>query len=131
MRTVNRWFAEVATVAGRACGSYWAFIVSCAIVIVWLVTGPIFSYSDTWQLVINTGTTVVTFLLLFLVQNTQSRNDAALHLKLDEILRAIPEARTSLAVENLENAPDDVIAAEKAQFEELAREEQAPQQSDR
>lgn len=73
-----------------------AFIVSCGIVILWAVTGPFFDYSDTWQLIINTGTTVLTFLMVFLIQNTQNRDAHAIHLKLDEIIRSIDVARNEL-----------------------------------
>ena len=73
-----------------------AFIVSCGIVVLWAVTGPYFNYSDTWQLIINTGTTVLTFLMVFLIQNTQNRDAHAIHLKLDEIIRSIDLARNEL-----------------------------------
>lgn len=118
------WFARAATAAGRAAGSPWAFIVAVAIVLCWLLSGPLFSYSDTWQLVINTSTTIVTFLMVFLIQNAQNRNDAAVHLKMDEMLRALPEARTSLAVEHLEEASEEAIRAEQERFHRLAEREQ-------
>jgi low affinity Fe/Cu permease len=118
---VNERFAWFSTVAGTLAGHSLAFIVSLLIVLVWLVTGPLFDFSDTWQLVINTGTTVVTYLLLFLVQNTQNRNAAAMHVKLDELLRADPVARTDLALANLENASDDVLNQAKAELERRAR----------
>jgi len=82
--------------AGKAAdwtGSSWAFAVGVGVVLFWIVSGPIFHFSDTWQLVINTGTTIVTFLMVFLIQNTQNRDTKALHLKMDELLRAIPNAR--------------------------------------
>lgn len=90
---MNAWFGRVANKVAQATGSSWAFIVATLVVIGWIVSGPLFGFSDTWQLVINTGTTIVTFLMVFLIQNTQNRDTRALHLKLDELLRALPEAR--------------------------------------
>jgi low affinity Fe/Cu permease len=81
----------------QAVGSVWAFFIAVLIIVVWLVTGPVFHYSDTWQLLINTGTTIVTFLMVFLIQATQNRDSRELHLKLDELLRAISKARTGMA----------------------------------
>jgi len=78
-------------------GSPWAFILAALVVLAWLVTGPMFDYSDSWQLVINTGTTIVTFLMVFLIQATQNRDSREIHLKLDELLRAISKARTGIA----------------------------------
>jgi low affinity Fe/Cu permease len=89
-------FRKFAHDAACAMGSSWAFFLACAVVAVWAVSGPIFSYSDSWQLVINTGTTIVTFLMVFLIQATQNRDSKAIHLKLDELLRAIGKARTGL-----------------------------------
>ena len=89
-----------------------------AAVIVWAVTGPIFNFSDTWQLVINTGTTIVTFLMVFLIQNTQNRDMSALHLKLDELIRVNVEARNKLL--NLEDLTEDELARVKAHFTHLA-----------
>ena len=80
-----------------AVGSVWSFFVAVLIIVVWLVTGPIFDYSDTWQLLINTGTTIVTFLMVFLIQATQNRDSREIHLKLDELLRAVSKARTGMA----------------------------------
>jgi low affinity Fe/Cu permease len=90
---MNAWFGKVASKVAAAAGSSWAFIIAALVVIAWIVSGPLFGFSDTWQLVINTGTTIVTFLMVFLIQNTQNRDTRALHLKLDELLRALPEAR--------------------------------------
>src|SRR5262249_34683512 len=87
-----------------AAGSPWAFLVVAASIGVWALTGPLFHYSDTWQLVINTATTIVTFLMVFLIQNTQNRDTKALHLKLDELLRGVAGARTSLV--DLEDLSD-------------------------
>lgn len=86
-------------------GSPAAFFVAVSVIVVWGITGPLFGYSDTWQLYINTGTTIVTFLMVFLIQNTQNRDGKAIHLKLDELLRGVKGARTSLV--HLEQHPRD------------------------
>jgi low affinity Fe/Cu permease len=100
-------------------GSSWAFILAALIIIAWAVTGPIFHYSDTWQLVINTGTTIITFLMVFLIQNTQNRDAKAIHLKLDELLRGVKGARTGLV--NLEQLSDDDLERLQKEFERLHR----------
>ncbi len=87
---------------------------------IWAVTGPIFNYSDTWQLVINTGTTIVTFLMVFLIQNTQNRDSIALQVKLDELIKAMDKADNSLM--DLEELEEDEIAAHKVGYERLAKE---------
>ena len=89
------------------------------VIVVWAVTGPLFKFSDTWQLVINTGTTIVTFLMVFLIQNTQNRDTAALQLKLDEIVRAIRTAHNSVL--DLEELTDDELEQMRRRYEELAR----------
>ena len=94
---------------------------ACATIVVWAVTGPIFGYSDTWQLVINTGTTIVTFLMVFLVQNTQNRDARALHLKMDELLRSVKDARNMLI--NLESCSDEELERIERQFQALKRRE--------
>lgn len=100
-------FAKIAAASARACGHPYAFALACLSVVVWAVLGPVFNYSDTWQLVINTGTTVITFLVVFLVQNSQNRDIAALHLKLDELVLAIEGARNEVA--GAENLTDEDI----------------------
>jgi low affinity Fe/Cu permease len=110
-------FRRFATATSEAVGTPWVFLAALAIVIIWGITGPLFGFSDTWQLVINTGTTIVTFLMVFLVQNTQNRDARAIHLKLDELLRAVEGARTGLV--NLENLNDDDLARLQKQFEHL------------
>jgi low affinity Fe/Cu permease len=100
-----------------AVGSAWAFLVAVGVVLAWGLTGPIFGYSDTWQLVINTGTTVVTFLVVFIIQNTQNRDAKAIHLKLDELIRAVQGARTELV--ELEELSDEDLAALQEEFHEL------------
>ena len=100
-------FSDIARTASHALGSTWAFIAACATVLVWLVTGPLFGFSDAWQLVINTGTTIVTFLMVFLIQNTQNRDSRALHLKLDELIRSVNSARNGLI--DLEYSTDEEL----------------------
>ena len=87
-------FARVATWVSELAGAPWTFLLAVATIALWGVSGPIFGYSDSWQLVINTGTTIVTFLMVFLIQNTQNRDAKAIHLKLDELIRAAAHART-------------------------------------
>jgi low affinity Fe/Cu permease len=89
-------FGDAARYASCLLGTPIALALACAVVLAWLVTGPLFGYSDTWQLVVNTGTTIITFLMVFLVQNTQNRDARALHLKLDELLRSLKTARNRL-----------------------------------
>ncbi len=103
-----------------------AFIVSVGIVILWAVTGPFFDYSDTWQLIINTGTTVLTFLMVFLIQNTQNRDAHAIHLKLDEIIRAIDPARNQLIdIEEMEDKELDILQSEFRTLHNSAKGEQS------
>src|SRR5215210_502424 len=90
-------FTRFAKATARVTGRPATFILAVGVIVVWLITGPIFDFSDTWQLVINTGTTVVTFLMVFLIQATQNRDSREIHLKLDELLRAVSKARTGLA----------------------------------
>src|SRR5438270_7905565 len=96
-------------------GSAWAFAVAILIIVVWGVTGPTFHFSDTWQLIINTGTTIVTFLMVFLIQNTQNRDAKAMQLKLDEVIRALANARNELV--DLENLSDEDLAKLEQQFQ--------------
>jgi low affinity Fe/Cu permease len=102
-------------------GSSWAFIFAVLIIVVWAVTGPLFHYSDTWQLVINTGTTIITFLMVFLIQNTQNRDAKAIHLKLDELIRGVKGARTNLV--DLETMSDDELDRLQEQFKRVRRAE--------
>jgi low affinity Fe/Cu permease len=102
-------------------GSPWAFLIAVATVVAWAVTGPLFGFSDTWQLVINTATTIVTFLMVFLIQHTQNRDAKAIHLKLDELLRGVQGARTALV--DLENLSDDELERLHRQFSRLAKHE--------
>ena len=114
---MNEFFRKFSSVTSDVVGSSWAFILAVVVIIVWAASGPAFNYSDTWQLVINTGTTIITFLMVFLIQNTQNRDAKALHLKLDELLRANQNARTSMA--NLENLPDEELKRLQEEFQHL------------
>src|SRR4029450_7322465 len=100
-----------------AVGSAWAFIIAITIVIVWAATGKMFHFSDTWQLIINTGTTIVTFLMVFLIQNTQNRDGKAIQLKLDELIRALEGARNKLV--DLENLSDEDLKKLQKEFQRL------------
>jgi low affinity Fe/Cu permease len=97
-----------------ALGSAWAFAGAVLVILVWIVTGPMFHFSDTWQLVINTATTIVTFLMVFLIQNTQNRDAKAVHLKLDEVIRALKGARNQLV--DLEGLSDEELKKLEEQF---------------
>jgi low affinity Fe/Cu permease len=112
-------FHRFARATAQLVGSAWTFVAALAMLFVWAVTGPLFGYSDTWQLVINTTTSVVTFLVVFLIQNTQNRDSRAMHLKLDELLYALKEARTRLV--NLENMSEDEVEAIQRQFDRLGK----------
>jgi low affinity Fe/Cu permease len=102
----------------RAVGTPWAMLAAVAVVVVWFLTGPIFGFSDTWQLVINTGTTIVTFLMVFAIQTSQNRESMALHLKIDELIRAHPSARNRLMSEEL--ASESEIEADEREMMERA-----------
>ena len=110
-------FARVAGRISALSGHYVTFLVALGLIIVWAVSGPFFGFSETWQLVINTGTTIVTFLMVFLIQNTQNRDTVAIQLKLDELLRGVVGARTSLV--DLENLSDEDLALLHQQFARL------------
>ncbi len=109
-------FRKIANKISSWTGTAWAFLLALAIVIVWAATGPSFNYSSTWQLVINTGTTIVTFLMVFLIQNTQNRDGKAMQLKLDELIRA---TRARDAFVDLEDLTDDELSALDNEFREL------------
>jgi low affinity Fe/Cu permease len=115
-QTVDR-FGRFAANASFWLGSKWAFLCAGLIISAWVVSGPVFHYSDTWQLVINTGTTIVTFLMVFLIQNTQNRDARAINLKLDELIRAIDKARDQMM--NIEKLSDVELDVLDAQFEEM------------
>ncbi len=114
-------------------GSPWAFAVALTAIVIWALTGPMFHFSDTWQLVINTGTTIITFLMVFLIQNTQNRDARAMHLKLDELIKGVRGARTTLV--DLETLSDEELDRLQHDFERLrdraARVKQEPARSQR
>jgi low affinity Fe/Cu permease len=110
-------FRDFAHRSSTLLGSAWAFCGAVLVIIVWLITGPAFHYSDTWQLIINTATTVITFLMVFLIQNTQNRDAKAMHLKLDELIRAIKGARNQLV--DVEHLSDDALKKLEEQFQRL------------
>jgi low affinity Fe/Cu permease len=118
------WFTRAAKATSRAAGRPLAFTVAFSVIAAWIVTGPIFGFSDTWQLVINTGTTIVTFLMVFLIQNTQNRDAEAVQVKLDELLRATAGAHNALLdLEELEERELDEIRARYASLAKRARED--------
>ena len=120
MKELFRRFAEY---AAHAVGSYWAFLIALLTIVVWALTGPYFNYSDTWQLFINTGTTIVTFLMVFLIQNTQNRETRIVSLKLDELLRGVEGARTGLV--ELDHMSDEDLERVRQEFARL-RDKYAP-----
>jgi low affinity Fe/Cu permease len=112
-------FRKIAHGISSAVGSPRAFLLATLTILVWAATGPVFGYSDTWQLVINTGTSLVTFLMVFLIQNSQNRDTKAMQLKLDELLRAVEGARTGLV--NLESLSDEDLLQLQREFERLSK----------
>jgi low affinity Fe/Cu permease len=109
---MRRFFTAFSTKSAQIVGSYWAFLIALFVVVAWALTGRLFNYSDTWQLVINTGTTIITFLMVFLIQNTQNRDAKAMHLKLDELIVAIKRAHNELIdIEELDDEQLEKIAA--------------------
>jgi low affinity Fe/Cu permease len=115
--TVHAAFRKVAHTTASAIGSPYSFAAAVLVVIVWAASGPAFHYSDTWQLVINTSTTIVTFLVVFMIQNTQNRDSRAIHLKLDELIRAVESARNTLV--DVEDLPDEELARLAREFQRL------------
>jgi low affinity Fe/Cu permease len=112
------WYSRMAKTTARYSGRPWVFAVAAGVIVVWLVSGPMFGFSDTWQLVINTGTTIVTFLMVFLIQNTQNRDTEAMQVKLDELIRATKGAHNALL--DLEELEEDKLDAFRARYEALA-----------
>lgn len=119
-RTTNDRFGQFAASASGWLGSKWAFAGAGLVILVWAVTGPLFHFSDTWQLVINTGTTIVTFLMVFLIQNTQNRDARAINLKLNELIRAIDKARDQMI--DIENLSDLELDELHARYEKIRAE---------
>ena len=116
---MNQWFRKFSLLAANTLGAPWMFIANVLLIIIWAGAGPFFNYSDTWQLVINTATTVFTYLAVFLIQNTQNRDAMAIHLKLDELIKGVAGARTHLV--NLENLTDDELSALQEEFGRLRK----------
>ena len=117
---MNQTFRKFSVAAANALGSSWMFIANVFLILVWLVAGPFFHYSDTWQLVVNTATTVFTYLAVFLIQNTQNRDAVATHLKLDELIKGVKGARTGLV--NLEKLSDEELEVLQEEFNKLRAE---------
>ena len=119
-RTTRGTFAQLSSIASCWVGSKWAFSAAVLIVIIWAATGPIFHYSDTWQLVINTGTTIVTFLMVFLIQNTQNRDAQAINLKLNELILSIGAASNQMM--DIENLSDKELSDLHQRYEKIRAE---------
>jgi low affinity Fe/Cu permease len=115
-RSKAEWFRRFAMLAASALGTHWAFLAAVGLIICWAATGPLFHFGESWQLVINTGTTIITFLMVFLIQTTQNRDSRALHLKLDELIRS-SKARNVFA--DLEDATDAELDAFQREFKKL------------
>lgn len=114
----SAWYAKFAKATAKVCGRPPVFSLAVVTILVWLLTGPVFGYSDTWQLVINTGTTIVTFLMVFLIQNTQNRDTEAIQVKLDELIRATQGAHNALL--DLEELEQENLDAFRARYQALA-----------
>jgi low affinity Fe/Cu permease len=112
------WYAGFAKSASHFCGRPRTFALAVAVIATWVITGPIFGFSDTWQLVINTGTTIITFLMVFLIQNTQNRDTEAMQIKLDELIRATRGAHNALL--DLEELEEDALDAFRQKYQTLA-----------
>jgi low affinity Fe/Cu permease len=117
MRTAT-WYSRFAKAASRFCGRPTTFTLALTVIAAWIVTGPLFKFSDTWQLVINTGTTIVTFLMVFLIQNTQNRDTEAIQVKLDELIRATQGAHNALL--DLEELEEDALDSFRQKYQTLA-----------
>ena len=117
--SVSDGFRTFSTWSANALGSPWLFVANLFLIFVWLFSGPFFHYSDTWQLVVNTATTVITYLAVFLIQNTQNRDAKAMHLKLDELISSIEGARNRLV--DLENVSDEELERLEEQFQQLKK----------
>ena len=120
---MNEHFGRIARRVSHAAGSAWAFALAVGAIVFWLVTGPVFHYSNTWQLVINTGTTIVTFLMVFLIQNAQNRDAESLQLKLDELIRATQGARNTMI--DLDRLNDKQLRLLQTEYDRLCEEPEA------
>lgn len=114
---MQSFFGRIASHVSKATGSAYAFVVAILLILVWMVTGPVFNYSNTWQLVINTLTTIVTFLMVFMIQNTQNRDTKAVHIKLDELIRAEKGARNEFTA--IEESTDEDLEKMQREFQSL------------
>jgi low affinity Fe/Cu permease len=121
---LNETFRAFSVAAANTMGTSWMFFVNLVLILIWVVAGPFFNYSDSWQLVVNTGTTVLTYLAVFLIQNTQNRDAKAIHLKLDELIKGVEGARTHLV--NLENLTGDELDKLQKEFERLRKSKATP-----
>jgi low affinity Fe/Cu permease len=117
------WFSRFAKWASRFTGRPLSFTIAVAVILAWVLIGPIFHFSDTWQLIINTATTIITFLMVFLIQNTQNRDTEAVQIKLDELIRATQGAHNALL--DLEELDEEMLDRFRARYEELARKARA------
>ena len=115
---ITAWYSRFAKAAAHFCGRPKVFVLAVGVITAWIVTGPIFGFSDTWQLVINTGTTIVTFLMVFLIQNTQYRDTEAIQVKLDELIRATKGAHNALL--DLEELEEENLEAFRTKYQALA-----------
>ena len=115
---VSMWYSKFAKAASHFCGRPRVFTLAVGVIVVWILTGPFFDFSDTWQLVINTGTTIITFLMVFLIQNTQNRDTEAIQVKLDELIRATQGAHNALL--DLEELEEERLDAFRAKYRLLA-----------
>lgn len=118
MRSIS-WYDSISKAAARAAGRSITFAMACSVILLWIATGPLFHYSDTWQLVINTATTIVTFLMVFLIQHTQNKDTEALQIKLDELIRATKGAHNALM--DLEESTEQQLDAFKRDYQALAK----------
>jgi low affinity Fe/Cu permease len=118
--SLNTWFSGVASKTSQVVGSAWMFFAAILIIVAWGVTGPLFHFSDTWQLIINTGTTIVTFLMVFLIQNTQNRDAKAIHLKLNELVHALSKAHDELI--DVEKLSDEELKSLENYYERVRKE---------
>lgn len=117
---MNELFRKFAARVSKMVGTGWSFIIAATVIVIWAISGPIFKYSDTWQLIINTGTTIITFLMVFLIQNTQNRDARAIHLKLDELIHGLKGPHTGFV--DLENLSDEELDELEKTFRKLRTE---------
>jgi low affinity Fe/Cu permease len=115
----SAWYSRLARAAAHFCGRPRTFVLALLVIALWLVSGPLFHYSDTWQLVINTSTTIITFLMVFLIQNTQNRDTEAIQIKLDELIRATHGAHNALL--DLEELEEETLESFRRRYQHLAR----------